>query len=164
MKKIKFQIVLWACFAFSFLATSCAEQKNEQSEQTEKQEHSEEGHSHDHNHEHDHKHEKKSAEWKEMDDFHFVMAETFHPAEEGDFEPIKSKSEEMAKSAETWKNSTPPSEFDKPEIAEKLALLVSESAELDEFVKTNPSDEDLFKKLNALHDRFHEIMGACHHE
>lgn len=144
-------------------AVACSEQKTEQVENeataTTEEVATEEKNDHKH-----HEHSSESEEWKEMDDYHMLMAETFHPAEEKDFEPIRSKAEEMAQSAETWKNSTAPKAFDKPEIKEKLDLLATESRDLAAFVKTEPTDEALFEKLNALHDRFHEVMGECHHQ
>src|SRR5207248_1244544 len=50
----------------------------------------------------------KPATWKEQADFHEVMAATFHPAEKGDLQPIKSRIAEMSRKAELWANSTPP--------------------------------------------------------
>ena len=44
--------------------------------------------------------------WKEKEDFHAVMSETFHPAEEGKLEPIKNRSQEMADKAMAWLRST----------------------------------------------------------
>ena len=35
------------------------------------------------------------TEWKEKDDFHKVMASTFHPMEDGNFNPIQEKSQEL---------------------------------------------------------------------
>jgi len=37
-----------------------------------------------------------------MDDFHEVMAKTFHPAEEGKLEPIRNRSQEMQDKAAAW--------------------------------------------------------------
>jgi hypothetical protein len=42
--------------------------------------------------------------------------------------------------------------------------LVKGSKELDKMVKKNASDADLTKKLTALHDVFHNIVGLCKDE
>lgn len=103
----------------------------------------------------------KPKDWKELAAFHDVMSETFHPAEEGKLDPIKSRSGEMVAAAKEWKKSTPPAEFNKPEIQASLDKLVKGSKELDKMVKNNASDPDLTKKLTDLHDVFHEIVGLC---
>ena len=105
--------------------------------------------------------QEKKVQWAEWTAFHTVMSGTFHPAEEGNFDPIKSRSGEMVTKAEEWQKSTPPKEFDKPAVKDLLVLLVKESKELDAQVKNKVSNETLLKSLNALHERFHSIVGAC---
>ena len=100
--------------------------------------------------------------WKELSAFHQVMSQTFHPMEEGDLKPIRSRAAEMAEKAKLWHESTPPKTYDKPEIKEKLAKLVGESKSLAGLVADNAADEQIKQSLMALHDRFHEIIGLCH--
>ena len=106
----------------------------------------------------------KPSDWAELKAFHGVMSETFHPAEEGKLDPIKSRSSEMVEKAVSWQKSTPPAEFDKPEIKKELKALVKGSKELDKMVKKNAADADLTKKLTDLHDVFHNIVGLCKDE
>ena len=89
------------------------------------------------------------------------MSETFHPAEEGKLDPIKSRSGEMVEKAVAWQKSTPPAEFDKPDIKKELKSLVKGSKELDKMVKKNAPDADITKKLSSVHDVFHNIVGLC---
>ena len=103
--------------------------------------------------------EKKS--WKEMDDFHAVMSQTFHPAEEGKLDPIKKRSQEMADKAVAWQNSTAPEGFDKEKVESSLKKLVKGTKELHKLVKAKSSDKVLKAKLAGLHDVFHEIMEKC---
>lgn len=105
--------------------------------------------------------QEKKVKWAEWTAYHAVMSTTFHPAEEGNFEPIKTRSGELVNKAEEWLKSSPPKEFDKPKVKELLVLLVKESKELDAMVKSKASDEELKKSLTSLHDRFHSIVGAC---
>lgn len=107
----------------------------------------------------------KPGSWVELKAYHSVMSTTFHPSEEGNFEPIKTRSGELAEAAKAWKNSTPPAEFNKASVKEKLNLLYNESVALDKFIKEQkPSDADIKVALEKLHDRFHEIVGACKSE
>lgn len=103
----------------------------------------------------------KKTEWKEKSDFHTVMSATFHPSEEGNLEPIKTRSGELVKSAKAWKESTPPKEFDTPKVKKTLKKLLKKSIELDKLVKNNGSDEKIKKTLSDLHDIFHEIVEIC---
>ena len=61
----------------------------------------------------------QKAKWNEMEAFHDVMSKTFHPAEEGKMEPIKSRSAEMLEKAMAWKNSTAPAGYDKSLVYKK---------------------------------------------
>jgi hypothetical protein len=103
----------------------------------------------------------KSTEWKEMEAFHGVMAKTFHPMEDGDLKPIMARAGEMATKAQQWANSKAPKEFDKPAIKDLLSKLTEESKALADLVASKASEDDIKKSLTALHERFHEISGAC---
>ena len=103
--------------------------------------------------------EKKA--WKEMEEFHTVMSQTFHPAEEGKLEPIKKRSQEMADKAVAWQKSVAPEGYDKEKVEGSLKRLVAGTKELHKMVKSKSSDKVLQKKLSGLHDIFHEIMEKC---
>lgn len=103
-----------------------------------------------------HAQDKKS--WKEMEAFHTVMSETFHPAEEGKLGPIKSRSQEMLDKAIAWKNSAAPEGYSKKAVKKSLGNLVKGAKELNKLVKENAADNILKEKLSALHDVFHQVM------
>jgi hypothetical protein len=103
----------------------------------------------------------KKAEWKEMHDFHGVMGSTFHPAEEGNLQPIRTRSQEMVDKAIAWQKSDAPEGYNKKAVKGTLKKLVSGAKEIDQLVKANAADKDLTAKLTALHDVFHEIMEKC---
>ena len=106
----------------------------------------------------------EKAKWKEMEDFHTVMAATFHPSEERKLDPIKKKSQEMVDKAVAWQQSTPPTGYDKNAVKSSLKKLVSGAKEINKLVKNNATDNVLKEKLSALHDVFHEIMEKCEKE
>lgn len=101
------------------------------------------------------------AKWAEKDAFHKVMSETFHPAEEGKFEPIRQRSQEMVNAAIAWKNSVAPEGFNKDAIKKQLRKLVKDSKELSRKIKKDISDNDLKEQLTELHDLFHEMTEKC---
>jgi hypothetical protein len=106
----------------------------------------------------------QKASWKEMDEFHKIMASTFHPAEEGKLEPIKTRSGEMVDKAVSWQKSDAPKGYNKNAVKASLKKLVSASKELHQLVKNNAADEVLKQKLSSLHDIFHEITEKCEKE
>jgi hypothetical protein len=103
----------------------------------------------------------EKAKWKEMEDFHAVMGGTYHPAEEGKLEPIRTRSKEMVDKAVAWEKSTAPAGYDKNAVNATLKKLVTGAKEIDRMVKAKAGDQALKTKLSSLHDIFHEIMEKC---
>jgi len=99
--------------------------------------------------------------WNELNAFHEVMSATYHPMEEGNFKPIRTRAAEMASKAKQWSDSIPPARYDKAEIKTNVAKLSTESQTLAALVAKKASDAAIKESLNALHDRFHEIAGMC---
>ena len=103
--------------------------------------------------------------WAALKDFHGVMSQTFHPAEEGKLEPIKTRSGEMVEKATALAKSAIPAEFNTPKITDAVKRLQSGSKDLDKLVKNKKTtDADITKSITALHDVFHEIVGLCRDE
>ena len=106
----------------------------------------------------------EKKDWKEMHDFHGVMGSTFHPAEEGNLDPIRKRSGEMVDKAVAWQSSTAPEGYDKKAVEKTLNKLVEGAKEIDKMVKARATDKELVAKLSSLHDVFHEIMEKCRKE
>lgn len=100
-------------------------------------------------------------EWKEMDDFHMVMAEAFHPYKDSsNLEPAKQNAEAMVASAEKWASAPVPEKFkDDDEIKFKLNQLKTDASTFSELTKSG-DDKAIGQSLTKLHDLFHEIMES----
>ena len=105
----------------------------------------------------------QKEKWKEMENFHGVMSTTFHPAEEGKFEPIRTRSAEMVEKAVAWKNSTAPGGYNQEAVQKILVKLVKGAKKVNNLVKKSASDADLKEQLTELHEIFHEITEKCQH-
>ncbi|HKR04196.1 MAG TPA: hypothetical protein VJY62_06115 [Bacteroidia bacterium] len=105
----------------------------------------------------------KLENWPELKTFHSVMASTFHPSEEGNLEPIKTRAGEMVEKAQALAASKIPAEFATDKIKAAVAKLVTGSQELKTIIDKKEKDEVITKNLSALHDTFHEIVGLCMH-
>ena len=99
--------------------------------------------------------------WPELEAFHKIMSVTFHPSEEGNFEPIRTRIGEMVEAAVKLNASTVPAEFNKPDILENAKKLETDAKALEEKIKANATNEELSKDLSALHDTFHKIVELC---
>ena len=99
--------------------------------------------------------------WPELKAFHKVMAQTFHPMEEGDYKPIRERSGEMLEKAMALSSSKVPAEFNKPEMLKAIQELTIGSRKLNAMVEAKAKDEEINKSLTALHDTFHKIVGLC---
>ncbi|HYG01989.1 MAG TPA: hypothetical protein VD927_06050 [Chryseosolibacter sp.] len=105
-----------------------------------------------------HEHENESEEWKEMDDYHMVMAETFHPYKDSaDLAPVKAKANDLVASAEKWLNAPLPKKVDNDQMKSKIERLKNESVALRDKVQAG-NDQEIGDNLTKLHDTFHEIQ------
>ena len=103
-------------------------------------------------------------EWPEMESFHMVMAEAYHPYKDSaNLEPIKSLAENLAKESATWASAKLPPAVDNGEVKAKLEKLKTDCRALADQVKAGASNEKIGSSLNALHESFHGIMEAWHH-
>jgi HPt (histidine-containing phosphotransfer) domain-containing protein len=103
----------------------------------------------------------KGQDWAELNDFHKVMAQTFHPSEEGNLEPIKTRVGEMVEKAKALQASKFPADFDNEKMRKAVAQLVADSEKLQAEIKNGASDKKITKALSGLHDVFHQIKGLC---
>ncbi len=99
--------------------------------------------------------------WPAIKEFHGVMSQTFHPAEEGNLAPIKARSEEMMNKAAVILKSDIPVEFKTDAILASAERLQLKSKALHKLVTSNGSDAAILKSITDLHDTFHEIVGLC---
>lgn len=99
--------------------------------------------------------------WKEKDAFHEVMSKTFHPAQEGKFDPIRTRSAEMFQKALAWQESKAPASIDRAALAVKFDELVKGANALNKLVLDKADNATIMKSLTALHDVFHSIVEKC---
>lgn len=99
--------------------------------------------------------------WPAIKEFHEVMSQTFHPSEEGNLQPIKTRSEELMNKAAAVLKSDIPAEYKTAAILASAEKLQLKSKALHKMVTAKASDADLKKSLSDLHDVFHEIVGLC---
>lgn len=119
---------------------------------------------------HDH-HDGDSAaaeNWVPMDDFHVIMAESFHPYKDSsNLAPSKANAEAMATAAAKWQSEPLPERVNNEAVKAQLERLKASTAAFAQTVKTG-DDKVIADSLTSLHDLFHEIQeswygGEGHH-
>jgi hypothetical protein len=102
-------------------------------------------------------------EWKDMDSFHMIMAEAFHPYKDSsNLEPVKRLAEEMATEASKWAAANLPEKVNNEEVKQQLQKLKTDTRALSDLIKSGGDDNSIGTSLNSLHDSFHGIMEAWH--
>ncbi len=105
--------------------------------------------------------DKKKADWPALKVFHTVMAQTFHPSEEGNLEPVRTRAAELVEKAEALSTGKVPKEYNSPKMKDAVLRLQMGTKSIQDLVNSNASDDELKAGLVTLHDNFHEIMGLC---
>ncbi|MDV3307458.1 MAG: hypothetical protein LOY03_01405 [Cyclobacteriaceae bacterium] len=99
-------------------------------------------------------------EWPQLDEFHFVMAESFHPyADSGNLEPARKYAAELASLSETWAREPLPEKVNDETTRALLNELSRETAAFREMAST-ASDDSLGASLTSIHDLFHKIQDS----
>ena len=106
----------------------------------------------------------EQLEWKELDAYHMLMAEAFHPYKDSaNLAPAKTGAAALAEEATKWVAAPLPAKVDNQEVKDALVKLEADSRAFAEKVAGGATDEELGASLNALHDHFHKIQEAWHH-
>jgi hypothetical protein len=101
----------------------------------------------------------RAEEWPEMESFHMVMAEAYHPFKDSaNFEPIKSLAENLAKESAAWAGAALPNGMDNTEVNAKLKKLKTDCRALADQIKGGATNEQIGTSLTSIHDQFHGIM------
>jgi hypothetical protein len=109
--------------------------------------------------------EESSDEWPEMDSFHMIMADAYHPFKDSaNLAPAKRLAEEMALEAVRWQEAPLPEKVSNDDMKAQLEKLKMESRTFADQVKSNVDDVTLGNSLTGLHESFHKIMEAWHGE
>ena len=101
-------------------------------------------------------------EWPMMDEFHMIMAESFHPfRDSSNIDPAIANAAEMASLAENWSASTLPAKVNNQSVKDDLAVLKSETASFAQLVQEGDKQQ-IGDALTRLHDHFHKLQEAWH--
>ncbi len=110
----------------------------------------------------------KKADWPQLNAFHKVMAQTYHPAEKGDLNPIRKRSGELMEAMKNLIGNPFPDAYRTSDMKVAVANLEDRVTGVYKMVEAKAGDEELMKGLTEAHDAFHKIAGMCqggeHHD
>jgi len=99
--------------------------------------------------------------WPTIKAFHEVISATFHASEDGNLEPVKTRSKELSLAAHTVKQSEIPAEYKTTAILAAVDKLDQKALDVHNLVVAQKADAQIKQELKELHDIFHEIVGLC---
>ncbi|MFN5168693.1 MAG: hypothetical protein ACK5DD_03655 [Cyclobacteriaceae bacterium] len=105
----------------------------------------------------------EQMEWAEMDAYHMLMAEAFHPYKDSsNLAPAKAGAAQLAAAAVKWASAPLPEKVNNEQMRAMLERLKFNAGALADKVQMQASDEEIGTALNTLHDDFHRIMEGWH--
>lgn len=102
-----------------------------------------------------------TEKWKQMHDYHELLSKTFHPAEDGNFEPIKNSSEDLVVKAEALDYRTMPEDLKSAKVEETIAVLKKQTKVVNDLVQRKAPNAEIMRAFQNLHDVFHRIVEIC---
>ena len=105
-------------------------------------------------------HEETSG-WKELDAFHKVLQDAWHPIGKGDYKPARAKAEELVKAAVAWRQSKGPKSCDNEATRAGLTKMIEEARWYEDAAKRAASDDAIKVTLKTAHDTFEGFAESC---
>ncbi len=114
--------------------------------------HASQGHGNDH----------AASGWKELDSFHMVMQQAWHPVKDnGDVAPARSKASQLLASANTLAAAKAPKGCDTPELRSAAATIKKEAESFAKLVSSKAADKAIADAIKTLHDKFEVLEEGC---
>ena len=105
--------------------------------------------------------ETAADEWPEMEAFHAIIAEAYHPFKDSaNVAPAKELAESLALEADKWQAAPLPEKVNTEKVQSMLVDLKTSARMLSDQLKTGRTDEVVGALLTTVHDNFHKIMEA----
>jgi len=98
--------------------------------------------------------------WVSIKEFNAILSQTFQPAQTGNLEPVKLRSEELMNKAADLLKLDIPAEFRTKTILSSAEKLQVKSKILHQLIITKVADAEILKSLTELHQILQEITGV----
>jgi hypothetical protein len=99
-----------------------------------------------------------TGEWKELDSYHDVLAEVYHPlSDSGNVEPARRLLGSLAEKGDSLAMASLPEKVNTEEMKSLISTITSDTRNLANEIKNGVSDSVVSQRLNPIHDQFHKI-------
>lgn len=98
--------------------------------------------------------------WVTIKEFNAVLSQTFQPAQTGNLEPVKLRSEELMNKAADLLKLDIPAEFRTKTILSSAEKLQVKSKRLHQLIVSKAADAEILKSLTELHQILQEMTGV----
>ena len=105
-------------------------------------------------------HEEASG-WKELDAFHKVLADAWHPIGRGDYKPARARAAELVKAAVAWRQSKGPKSCDNEATRSGLKTMIEQARWYEDAARRAASDDAIKVTLKTTHDTFESFAESC---
>ncbi|MFN8574140.1 MAG: hypothetical protein U0132_18965 [Gemmatimonadaceae bacterium] len=99
--------------------------------------------------------------WKELNAFHMLLAEVYHPAAKDSLQPLRDKAAALSDAAAAWSASTAPASCNSDATTQGVAKIATDAKALATQVSGRASDADLKAGITALHTQFEGVGMKC---
>ena len=99
--------------------------------------------------------------WPQITVYYEILSKSFHAAEKGKLELIKSNSEILVEKAEGLSIEDMPASFRNPKTIETLHTLNTQTKIVNDLVKKKVDDAEIKLALTKLNDTFYSIVELC---
>ena len=99
--------------------------------------------------------------WKELDAFHQVLMDAWHPVATGDLAPARAKAAELLTAALAWRSSKGPAKCDNAAARAGMVSFIDDARSYADAAKRNASDDAIKVTLTRTHDGFEKIGEPC---
>ena len=103
-----------------------------------------------------------SSGWKELDSYHQLMMQTWHPIKDkGDVSAIRSKAPQLLAAAKVLAGAKAPKGCDTPELKAAASGLLTQTDAVATLVSKKADDASVSAAMKTLHDRFEVLEEGC---
>ena len=99
--------------------------------------------------------------WKELDAFHTVLQDAWHPVATGNLAPARAKAAELLAAALVWRSSKGPAKCDNEAMRKGMPDFIADARSYADAAKRAASDDAITVTLKRAHDSFEAIAEPC---
>lgn len=103
----------------------------------------------------------KDGSWPELDAFHKILADSWHPVESGDMKAARANAPALLDAALAWRKSRGPAKCDDASLRAGMTTMIEHARWYADAVKRDASDDAVKVTLKSTHEIFEQSAEKC---